>query len=246
MDVKVKTMHGIHTLRRDRTSQVIKCNPWSTKLHPYPSLIQKMKTYLELEERLGPKSRPQPQTTTNPVTTNPSTTKPTMTRPTKYQLQGHEIPRTQKTNVPDERRRTMIAKGMYKGRVLTQPTPSTPTSTAPTPMVATISTQTPIGRSTAESILVTLYKSATGQFAEDPGPTTKPLNENSNPPPPEDIPSAPVRQGTPWPNAGSVSDKLFETRKDWLIPLTPVPTPAPHENRRTTQNFSNPPCHGEA
>ena len=26
---------------------------------------------------------------------------------------------------------------------------------------------------------------------------------------------------------GSASENLFETRKDWLIPLTPVPTPAP-------------------
>ena len=60
--VKVKTMQGIHMFRRDRTSQVIKCNPRSTKLHPYPSLIQKMKTYFELEGRLGPKSRPQPHT----------------------------------------------------------------------------------------------------------------------------------------------------------------------------------------
>ena len=45
VEVKVKTMQGIHTFRRDRTSQVIKCNPWSTRLCPYPSLIQKMKTY---------------------------------------------------------------------------------------------------------------------------------------------------------------------------------------------------------
>ena len=62
VDVKVNTMQVIHTFRRDRTSQVIKCNPWSRRLHPYPSLIQKIKTYLELEGRLGPKSGPQPQT----------------------------------------------------------------------------------------------------------------------------------------------------------------------------------------
>ena len=92
VEVKVKTMQGIHTFRRDRTSQVIRCNPWSTKLHPYPSLIQQMKTYLELEGRLGPKCRPP---TTNPVTANPSATKPDMTSPTKHQLQSQEIPRTQ-------------------------------------------------------------------------------------------------------------------------------------------------------
>ena len=62
VEVEVKTMQGIHTSRRDRTSQVIKCNPWSINLHPYPFLIQKMRTYQELEGRLGPKSRPLPQT----------------------------------------------------------------------------------------------------------------------------------------------------------------------------------------
>ena len=60
--VKVKMMQGIHTFRRDRTSQVIKCIPWSTRLHPYPSLTQNMKTYLELEGKHGPKPRLQPQT----------------------------------------------------------------------------------------------------------------------------------------------------------------------------------------
>ena len=62
VEVKVKTMQGICTFRRDRTSQTIKCNPWSIWLHPYPSLIWKMKTYLELEGKLGLKPRPQPQT----------------------------------------------------------------------------------------------------------------------------------------------------------------------------------------
>ena len=37
----------------------------------------------------------------------------------------------------------------------------------------------------------------------------------------------PVRQGTPWPNARPASVNLVETRKDWPIPPTPVPTPAP-------------------
>ena len=62
VELKVKMMQGIHMFRQDRTSQIIKCNPWSTGLHLYPSLVRKMKTYLELEGRLGPKSKPQPQT----------------------------------------------------------------------------------------------------------------------------------------------------------------------------------------
>ena len=65
-----------------------------------------------------------------------------------------------------------------------------------------------------------VYKLATEQFAKVPYLTARPQNEghpsthNSNPPPLADIPSVPVRQGTPWPNAGSASENLFETRKD--------------------------------
>ena len=65
VEVKVKTMQGIHTSRRERTSQFIKCNPQSTRLCPYPSLIQKMKIYLELEGKLGQKSSPYPEPSCN-------------------------------------------------------------------------------------------------------------------------------------------------------------------------------------
>ena len=62
-------------------------------------------------------------------------------------------------------------------------------------------------------------------------PTARPQNgghpSTPNPPPLQNIPKAPVRQGTPWPNAGSTSENLFETRKDWPFPPTPVPTSAP-------------------
>ena len=102
-----------------------------------------------------------------------------------------------KTNVLDKGRRTMIFKRRYKVRVLSQPTPSTPTSTVPAPTVATVSTQTPTVRSTAESIPVTVYKLATGQFVEVPHQTTRPQNEGSNPPPLEAIPNTPPRQNTP-------------------------------------------------
>ena len=61
VEVKITSMQGILTSRRDRTSQIIKCNPWNTRLHPHPTLIKKMRTYLELEGKLGPKSKIQPQ-----------------------------------------------------------------------------------------------------------------------------------------------------------------------------------------
>ena len=137
----------------------------------------------------------------------------------------------------DKREKTILTKRNYKVRVLAHPVPATPTtpvhSTAPAPMVTTTSTQTPVARSAATSIPVTVYKLATGQFAEVPYPTTRPQDEghpitqNSNPPLLEDIPSAQVRQSTPWPNAVLASENLFKTRKDWPIPPTPVPTPAP-------------------
>ena len=72
VEVQITYMQGTHTFRRDRTCQIIKCNPWSTRLHPQPTLIKKMRTYLELEGKLGPKFQPQPnqarptQPNTNP------------------------------------------------------------------------------------------------------------------------------------------------------------------------------------
>ena len=64
-----------------------------------------------------------------------------------------------------------------------------------------------------------------GKFKQTPCPPT--ITQNSNPPLLEDIPSVPSRQGTPCLNEGSVEENLFETRKDYPIPPTPVPTPAP-------------------
>ena len=160
--------------------------------------------------------------TTNPISTNPYATKPAMSSPTKHQPQGQEITRAQ-NKCHWQKKKNHDSQKKVQDDVLTQPTPSTPTSTTPAPTVATINTQTPVVRSTAESILV--HKLAMGQFPEVPHPTTRSLNDNL--PPLEDIPSAPVRQGTPWPNAGLASENLFKTRKDWTIPPTPVPTPAP-------------------
>ena len=53
VEVKVKMMRVIHTFRRDCITQVISSNPLSTMICPYPSLIRKMKTSLELEDKLG-------------------------------------------------------------------------------------------------------------------------------------------------------------------------------------------------
>ena len=47
-------MQGMHIFRRDWTTQLIKCTPWCTKLHPHPTVIKKIKTFLEVEGKMGP------------------------------------------------------------------------------------------------------------------------------------------------------------------------------------------------
>ena len=103
-----------------------------------------------------------------------------------------------------------------------------PTTTPP--MTATTSTQMQTTEFAATAIPVTIHKLITGQFAEASSPIARPQNGGhpsvQNHHPSEDIPKAPVRQGTPWPNAQSNSENLFETQKDWSIPPAPVPISA--------------------
>ena len=55
MEVKVTSMQGMHIFRRDRTTQLIKCTPWTTKLCLHPTIVKKMKTFLEVENKMGPR-----------------------------------------------------------------------------------------------------------------------------------------------------------------------------------------------
>ena len=138
-----------------------------------------------------------------------------------------------KTN---DKKRTALTKRRYRGRVIAQPIPTTPTPTTPvnstalTPTVVTSSTQIPKVMSTATSILITVYNLAKGKFSEIPCPTGRPQTKenpsilNSNLLPLEDIPNALVRDATPCPSTGSVSENLSTARKDWPTPPTPVPT----------------------
>ena len=54
MEVKVMSMQGTHIFKRDRMTQLIKCMPWTTKLCPHPNIIKKMRTLLEVENKMGP------------------------------------------------------------------------------------------------------------------------------------------------------------------------------------------------
>ena len=46
-------MQGTHIFRWDRTTQLIKCTPWNTRLCSHPTIIKKMKTFLEVEGKMG-------------------------------------------------------------------------------------------------------------------------------------------------------------------------------------------------
>ena len=162
-------MRGIHMFRRDRTTQVISCKPWNTRIHPYPSLIKKMKMYLELEGNLGPKPKPQPQL--HPHTSTPSHDRNSSTRKT---LVPKKAEKRRRNRAPVKRR--------YKVRVIAQPIPTNPTSPVnpilpiePTPTVATstATTQTLVVKSAATSIPVTVYNLVQGKLEGIPYPTGK-------------------------------------------------------------------------
>ena len=52
--VKITSMQGMHIFRRDRMTQLIKCTPCSMRLCLNPTIITKMKTFLEVENKMGP------------------------------------------------------------------------------------------------------------------------------------------------------------------------------------------------
>ena len=58
VEVKITSMQGMHIFQRDRTTQLIKCTPWSTRLHPHPTIVKKMRTFLEVEGKMGPIPQP--------------------------------------------------------------------------------------------------------------------------------------------------------------------------------------------
>ena len=76
VEVKITSMQGTHVFRRDRTSQLIKCTPWSARLCSHPTIIKKMRTFLELEGKLGLKAQsPSIQFRPSQPDTNPNVRK---------------------------------------------------------------------------------------------------------------------------------------------------------------------------
>ena len=111
MEVRITSMQETRMFRRDRTCQIIKCNPWSTRLKPHPTIIKRMKTYPKLEGKFGPK--PQPQSD--------------QFRP----AQPDTNPHVRKDSKATEKRKRLIPTKKYKVKVVARPNSSTTTSNNP-------------------------------------------------------------------------------------------------------------------
>ena len=79
MEVKITSMQGTHIFRRERTTQLIKCTPCSRRLHLHPTIIKKMKTFLEVENKMGLIPTPSRQFIPPLPDTNPIIRKDTVT-----------------------------------------------------------------------------------------------------------------------------------------------------------------------
>ena len=115
VEVKITSMQGTHIFRQDRTTQVIKCTPWNTRLCPHPTMLKKMKIFFEVEGKMGPipasQCRPQlPDTNPNIRKDNalekrkravPKRFRPAAPKPTTTQLPLPEAPPKPKNDVPD-------------------------------------------------------------------------------------------------------------------------------------------------
>ena len=111
VEVRITSMQGTHMFRRDRTCQLIKCNPWSTRLCPHPTFIKKMKTYLKLEGKLGPKPQPQSNKFRPP--------------------QPNTNPHVRQESKAMEKRKRLIPTKKYKVKVVARPDPSRVTTQPP-------------------------------------------------------------------------------------------------------------------
>ena len=116
VEVKIMSMQGTHIFRRDQTAQVIKCTPWSTRQDPHLTIIKKMKTFLEVEGKMGPAPAPANQFRPPLLNTNPNIRKdnaaekrkraapkrfrPAAPKPTAMHLPLPEAPPKPKNDVP--------------------------------------------------------------------------------------------------------------------------------------------------
>ena len=115
---EITSIQGTHMFRRDRMCQVIRCNPWSTRLHPHPTIIKKMRTYLELEWKIAPKFQPQQNQS--------------------RAAQPNTNPLVRKETKATDMRRKLIPTKRYKVQVVAKPKYTPKTSNATTQLPKTV------------------------------------------------------------------------------------------------------------
>ena len=71
VEIKITSMQGTHIFWGDRRTQLIKCTPWNTRLCPHPTIIKKIKTFLEVEGKMDPIPQPTSQYRPPQLDTNP-------------------------------------------------------------------------------------------------------------------------------------------------------------------------------
>ena len=121
VEVKIMSMQGMHIFRRDRMTQLIKCTPWTTKLCLHPTIVKKMKTFLEVENKMGPRI-PTPVSQFRPLLleTNPNVRKDDSTEK-----------RKRATPMKKFRPATPRATAMHPPLLQAPPKPTNSTSSAP-------------------------------------------------------------------------------------------------------------------
>ena len=125
-----KNNEGIHTFKRDCTTQVTSCRPWSSQLCPFSSLMKKMKAYLE--ERRG---------NADPFLPTP----PILTDALHCHLQSDKLLRRGRQETGDIKKRSrnhQASRRQYKVRRIGNPStlvPRTTTATIITPTLPTTS-----------------------------------------------------------------------------------------------------------
>ena len=54
VEVKITSMQGTHIFRRDRMTQLVRCMLWTPNLCLHPNMVKNMRTFLEVENKMGP------------------------------------------------------------------------------------------------------------------------------------------------------------------------------------------------
>ena len=98
VEVTVQTMKGIHIFNRDHSTQLISCRPWTSRYCPHPSLTKKMKTYLELKDKVADPPNPSPAYPESPNMPSPQKTQASRSntmRETKKRSKTHQTNKRQ-------------------------------------------------------------------------------------------------------------------------------------------------------